>query len=487
MKHALLLAVLLPCAAAHESCCEKAARLAKLRHIPDPAAVPPEFDAKGEPRLIPDASELAKPEGWSDEDDGPWEAPFVENPLYEWSAPLIDNPDYRPPTFLAELQSEVEKAMPWIVLGTLLTAALEALQLPVQTLGSFLHGAGPVGGALVGLATPLCSCGALPVAAGFVRGGVPVRAVVAFLTASQSAGLDSAALTWGLLGPAAALWRIAGAGLLAVAAGFAVPASVRAASPAPARRTCVAGALAGAGGALAPLRVALLAAVQCAADTFPPVLLGLAISAALMRWLPSLPNAPHELGSEGGLLARLAVLAASLPLQLCEHTAVTAAAAMQRAGGSAGLAFAFLLAAPATNLPSLLLLMSALRQAPLDRAGRPPVDAGAARTAAPAPRVAAARVSAAMTAAALLLSYAVDAAGVDLLVEEEAQAGAGSTLTLAPWFVRSSPWVAAALAFAALTRAVAGRVSLASAANVRPLANGCCRGDDCAADDDDSR
>ena len=52
---------------------------------------------------------------------------------------------------------EVEKALPWLVLGTLLTAALEAAQLPVQKLAALLGGAGPVGGALVGLATPLCS------------------------------------------------------------------------------------------------------------------------------------------------------------------------------------------------------------------------------------------------------------------------------------------------------------------------------------------
>ena len=79
------------------------------------------------------------------------------------------------------------------------------------------------GGALLGIATPLCSCGALPVAAGFVSAGVPLPAVVAFLTASQSAGLDSAAITWGLLGPLATLCRLGGAVVLAVVAGLAVP------------------------------------------------------------------------------------------------------------------------------------------------------------------------------------------------------------------------------------------------------------------------
>ena len=77
---------------------------------------------------------------------------------------------------------------------------------------------------------------------------------------------------------------------------------------------------------------------------------------------PALPNAPQEFGGASGLPARLAVLGAALPLQLCEHTTVTAAAAIQRAGGSAGLAFAFLLSAPATNFPSCLLLVAALSQ-----------------------------------------------------------------------------------------------------------------------------
>ena len=48
-------------------------------------------------------------------------------------------------------------------------------------------------------------------------------------------------------------------------------------------------------------------------------------------------------------LTRLATLAATIPLQLCEHATVTLAAGVQKGGGSAGLAFAFLLAAPATN------------------------------------------------------------------------------------------------------------------------------------------
>jgi hypothetical protein len=423
MRRLLVLVCCLAAAAAHESCCAKKARLAKLRKIPDPNAEPPEVDAYGRPRLI--ASDGTRPSGWDDEDDGPWEPPLVANPQYSWNAPLIDNPDYRPPTLLAEFQGEVLRALPWLVIGVLIAAAAEASPLS-RMLGSFLRGAGPLKGALFGLATPLCSCGALPVAVTLLRGGVPLRAVVAFLTATQSAGLDSAAITWGLLGPAAALWRLVGAFVLAVAAGLAAPARVKAAGAAW-RLGCGDRAPPRVGGGCsALLRTAFVAAAQSAADTFPPVLLGLLLSAGVTRFVPLLPNAPHELGGASGLPARLALLAASVPLQLCEHSTVTAAATIQRMGSSVGLSFAFLLAAPATNLPSLLLLFRA------------------------APRFAVARVSAALGAAALLLSYAVDALALELLVEQEA----ATSLALPAWFIEGSPWIAAPLAAAALAQAV---------------------------------
>ena len=74
--------------------------------------------------------------------------------------------------------------------------------------------------ATLGLATPLCSCGALPLCTGLLKKGVPFASALAFLTASQSAGLDSSAITYGLLGSQAMLARLFGAIVLALAVGL---------------------------------------------------------------------------------------------------------------------------------------------------------------------------------------------------------------------------------------------------------------------------
>ena len=482
----LLVTLLASATLAHESCCAKKARLAKLQFIPDASEKPPDFDSAGNPRLIPLEGDV-EPEGWDEDDDGPWEPADVANPAYSWSPRLIPNPDYNPPAFLDSLRSEILKALPWVVLGICLTAALalllEASVLPAHKLGAVLNGAGPLGGAALGLITPLCSCGALPVAAGFISKGVPLGTVIAFLTASQSAGLDSAAITWGLLGPRATICRLLGATCLATAAGLAAGRHRAANTPTAAGSKQQAPAIATKTPftfSANPLVALCKAAVTSAADVAPPVLLGLGLSTAAVHWLPSLSQA-YEASTAGmagldgvegqagwwlrtlrNLLTRGAVIGSSLPLQLCEHSTVTAAAGIQKAGGGAGLAFAFLLVAPAVNLPSLLLLVRASQQPqntpPLTK-GRSGAGKGAAADRLASDRLAAARVALTLVVISLALSYAVDAWGVDLLVEQEAEGGGASAASMdlpAP-LVHASPWLAALLAMGALGQQVGKR------------------------------
>ena len=350
--------------------------------------------------------------------------------------------------------------------------------------------AGVVAGALVGLATPLCSCGVLPGAAALAAEGVPLGSVVAFLTAAQSSGLDSAAITYGLLGWRAALARLLGAVVLACAAGLAVgrsaatprkessqrdarldskplkgfgPKKVDAFAAAGVHTVAQLSHFAVSDQALAtktglPVKTVskwrdaagdwlehnnsngggppkkqptnvVATALRVAAEVFPSVLVGLAVSTAALHYAPSLAKAHDAYASAAsGAVLRLATLGATIPLQLCEHATVTLAAGVQKGGGSAGLAFAFLLAAPATNASSLLLL-----------AKQPS---------------AVVRAVAALTAAALLLSYVVDAAGADLLVVAESDGGGGGGLELPGWVEGQADALVALLVATTLYHAV---------------------------------
>lgn len=254
---------LLAAAHAHSSCCTK-----HLQYIPDPEEMPPD-EFEGQPRLIPDPADM-KPAGWDDDDDGPWQPRDKVNPAFAWRARLVPNPEYQPPGFFKAVQTELLKAAPWVLIGLGVTVALEALQIPLEGLSGLLKHAGPFTGAIVGLATPLCSCGMLPVAAGFVGAGVPLDVVVSFLTASQSAGLDSAAITWGLLGRDAALCRLGGAVALATAAGLAASGAAAAAQAAAPAKSAPAKAAEGAaaGGLLVRL---WRAALNSAADGARPI------------------------------------------------------------------------------------------------------------------------------------------------------------------------------------------------------------------------
>lgn len=74
---------------------------------------------------------------------------------------------------------------------------------------------------IIGAVSPLCSCGVIPVIAGFLRSGVPFGPVMAFWIASPSMDPEIFALSAASLGLPLATARLAATGLLAIGAGFA--------------------------------------------------------------------------------------------------------------------------------------------------------------------------------------------------------------------------------------------------------------------------
>jgi uncharacterized membrane protein YraQ (UPF0718 family) len=435
-----------------EGCgCPKHRAELQQEFIPDPNDDKPPDVHEGIPRYVADPNSV-KPDYWDDEDDGPWEADLIENPDYGWKRRMITNPNYVPPPgYLSKLAAEVQEALPWVTLGVILVAVLGIIPLPLDTLRSQLCESGPFAAckaALIGLATPLCSCGSLPIAAGFVEAGIPLSSVVAFLTASQSAGLDSAVITYGLLGPMAAACRLLGALILAISAGTALRSSgdkaacsSKSSSPYNGTDETNGTRALPSDGRAGFFNKFFTELIDTATEILPVVVAGLAISTAAVHFVPMLTTPFEAMNGHdmiGKLLLRLGVLASALPLQLCEHTTAALAAGIQKAGGSAGLAFAFLLSAPATNLPSLLLLT---------------------RTAGTQRRLAGLKVACALSGTALILSYAIDFAGIDLLVLKEAESDTSEMAALPSAFVVASPWISGTLVTIGILRYIKRRLS----------------------------
>ncbi|MDE0213506.1 MAG: permease, partial [Deltaproteobacteria bacterium] len=75
--------------------------------------------------------------------------------------------------------------------------------------------------ALFGAPIPLCSCGVLPAAASLKRQGAGRAPLVSFLISTPETGVDSVALTYGLMGPVMAVVRPVVAVVTALVAGIA--------------------------------------------------------------------------------------------------------------------------------------------------------------------------------------------------------------------------------------------------------------------------
>lgn len=451
---------------AHESCCKFKLHQHDEHHQQEPAWIDDPTDTtappaiwEDQPRYMDDPNDT-KPEDWDDEDDGDWAPVTILNPAYTWKPRQIPNPEYvPPPTYWDKLQVEILAAVPWVTVGVLITGMLSLISLPMDTMHWWLIQASSstsssaennkrgyniifgrilplLSAALLGLATPLCSCGALPLCAALLKQGVPFSSALAFLTASQSSGLDSAAVTYGLLGARAMLGRLGGAIALAVAVGLVCPsddntniskqvatneqkakvppvnskkATSHDTSPLPSSSS-----------SLPIFSRVLSTCLETATEIYPTVLMGLILSTAALHFSPSLTS--YVSSSDDDLWMRVMLLVSAVPLQFCEHTSVTLASAIQKAGGSPGLAFAFLLSAPATNLPTILWMWNYF--------GRRGHGVLLPLT-----------ILMVLCGTALFLSYIVDISQLDLLAGEST----GEMAQLPGWLADSSPYLAASL------------------------------------------
>lgn len=256
--------------------------------------------------------------------------------------------------FLTQLWVILCGMAPYILLGFLIAGLLQVFvdrRLMARHLAG--RGIGPViKAALFGIPLPLCSCGVLPTAVALRRRGASKGATTSFLIATPQTGVDSIAATYSLLGLPFAIIRPVAALVGSVMGGAAVSrwgedfnTSTAIADEAPEQEIH---------GFFSKILAAIkYGFVDMVASVGGWLLVGLVIAALIAVFVPdqifvSLSRYP--------LLAMLAVVAVAIPMYVCATGSIPIALSLMMKGLSPGIAFVMLMAGPAANFASVVIL-----------------------------------------------------------------------------------------------------------------------------------
>jgi HflK protein len=288
----------------------------------------------------------------------------------------------------------LEEASVFLLFGFLLAGMLGIL-VPRRLL-TRLVGTGKIKsvlwGSVVGSPIPLCSCGVLPTALGLRKQGATPGATVAFLVATPETGVDSISLTYALTDPVMTVFRPIAGVATAIAAGLAtnlfgaprskateLPLEV-AKAPAAGDERCHAGDPGGHDhahshdhhddwanslpdrGASRTIvdttrRIIRYGFIELFDDVSWWLVLGIVLSAVAVV---AIPAQLFDGMWGGGIASMVLMLVLSIPLYTCASCSTPMAAALALKGLSPGAVLVFLLAGPATNIGSLVLLLKVL-------------------------------------------------------------------------------------------------------------------------------
>lgn len=268
--------------------------------------------------------------------------------------------------FPASLVAILADAAPYLLLGFALAGVLHVVLARFPGITARLTRPGRrsvLYGALIGVPMPLCSCSVLPAAMALRRDGASRGATASFLVSVPETDVVSILITYALIGPVMAVYRPLAAICSALATGIAVEASPasqneRVAVSAQADACCDDACAAPTMAKNAPWwkRALRYGFVEIFDDIILQLLLGIAIAALLGVWLPQL----HAGAASVGVAWQYLVMAAiGIPMYVCATASTPVAAGFIMGGVSPGAALVFLLAGPATNVASLVVLRAA--------------------------------------------------------------------------------------------------------------------------------
>lgn len=229
-------------------------------------------------------------------------------------------------------------------------------------LGGRREGLANLGAATLGIATPFCSCSAVPAFIGFVAAGVPIGVTLSFLIASPLVNEVAVVLLFGMFGwEIALLYMVAGV-LIATVAGFVLGRlhAERWVEP----FVFEAGAVPGAGEGMRPtmrmrVEVAREEVGKIVRKVLPFLLVGIGLGAVIHGWLPE-DFFVRYAGSDNPLAVPFAVLL-GIPLYSNAAGVLPLVEALYAKGLAMGTLLAFMMAVVALSLPEMVLLRRVLK------------------------------------------------------------------------------------------------------------------------------
>ena len=245
---------------------------------------------------------------------------------------------------------------PYLLLGFLIAGLLHAF-VPASIYSRYLAGndfRSVLLASLAGVPLPLCSCGVLPTATSMKLNGASKASTVSFLITTPQTGVDSIAATYALMGGPFAIVRPIAAFVTGIFGGLVTGRIARGESKKEAAPAACAAAPTTRSGwlskTLEALRYGFFDMVQ---DIGKNLIIGLIIGAAIAIFVPA---DFFALYATHPLLNMLIVLVIAIPMYVCATGSIPIAAALIFKGLTPGAALVFLMAGPAVNMASVMVI-----------------------------------------------------------------------------------------------------------------------------------
>lgn len=254
---------------------------------------------------------------------------------------------------MSEIIDLINKMSPYLLLGFLLAGVMHAF-VPSRLYRRYLGGSSlrsVVNAALLGVPLPLCSCGVIPTAMSLRKEGASKGAAVSFLIATPQTGVDSIIATYSLMGLPFALLRPIAAFVTALVGGQMVNIFDKKDSEMAGEVVATEEKkLSFSQKIIAALRYAFVDMMQ---DIGRWLVIGLVVAGLITVFVP---DSFFALFADNSLLSMLIVLLFAMPMYLCATGSIPIAVALMMKGLSPGTALVLLMAGPAVNAASMLVV-----------------------------------------------------------------------------------------------------------------------------------